>query len=63
MLTEFEVARRERLARDLLELTEHEVDIDDLLSCPTCGCFEFNLKAAEINCSTCGESVDPSETP
>ena len=61
MLSEFEQARKERLARDLLDLTDHEIDDDELLSCPTCGSFEFNLKTGEINCCICGESVEVSE--
>ena len=60
MLSEFDIARKIRLSRDLLDLTEYEFDEDDeLLSCPTCGNFEFNLKVGEITCSICGESVDP----
>ena len=60
MLTEFEKARKDRLSRDLLDLTEYEFDDDEeLLSCPTCGNYEFNLKMNEITCSICGESVDP----
>ncbi len=59
MLSEFEQARFKRLCNDIRDLTDHEIDDDELLSCPTCGSYEFNLKPAEINCSICGESVDP----
>jgi len=61
MLSEFDIARRNRLSKDLLDLTEYEFNEDEeLLSCPTCGSYEFNLKVGEITCSICGESVDPS---
>jgi len=58
-LSEIGSARKVKLQEELLDLTQFETSEDELLSCPTCGNFEFNLKPSEITCSICGESVDP----
>ena len=61
MLSEFEQARKAKLTKIILELTisgAEDYEGEDLLSCPTCGSYEFNLKVGEINCCICGESVE-----
>jgi hypothetical protein len=62
MLTEFELARQKQLTKYLLDLTisgAEDYEGEELLSCPTCGSYDFNLKIGEIICSICGEGVDP----